>query len=50
MTMTSDEENQDFLRRLFGDKPDPASSPSENDTPETEMRKFTHRIFNRDND
>ena len=43
-------DDQTFLRQLFGLRPDPAYEPAKDDTPETEMRKFTHRIFNRNND
>ena len=48
--MTENEEDTTFLRNLFGDKPDPAYEPSKEDSPETEMRHFTRRIFNRNTD
>lgn len=49
-TTTTNEHDQALVRQLFGDRPDPAHEPSEDDDPETVMRKFTHRIFNRNTD
>ena len=48
--MSTHKDTQTFLRQLFGPKADPAYEPAKDDNPETQMRKFTHRIFNRDID
>ncbi len=46
----SDDGPRKFVAPLFGARPDPAYEPAEDGNPETEMRKFAYRLFNRDND
>lgn len=43
--MTEDA-NKEFLRRLFGDKPEPVDNESDNRSPDITMRRFAHRLFN----
>lgn len=46
----SDDGPEEWVRRLFGDRPDPAHEPAQDGNPDIEMRKYARRLFHRDND
>ena len=47
MTGKHEEERQKFLRRLFGDRPEPVDSETDADKTDPELRRLTRNIFNR---
>lgn len=41
------DERKEFLRSLFGDRPEPVDSETDTDKTDPELRRLTRNIFNR---